>query len=345
MTGIGAPSSTRPFPVAQLPQGATYTDLSSAGSFYILSGTTWTAVSGGGGGAVSSVNGQTGTVVITQTDVGLGNVSNLAPASYPVSTAQQTALDLKAPLSSPAFTNTPTVPTAAAGTNTTQAASTAFVTTAVAAGPGADGWTPGEAWTFVSTSTFSVASDVTLKYSKGNLIKLTQTTVKYFYVIGVGAFSAGTTIITVTGGSDYALANAAITLPFFSNGVEANGFPQWFNWIPSYTGFSVNPTPVFNRFCIVGHQITCVIRQVGTGTGSGTTFFISLPVTAASVGVSYFWSGFGIAFENSSLVAGPAMASIPTAGTSMQIYSNPVQAGWTNNSNRCLTGLTIVYEF
>ena len=45
--------------------------------------------------------------------------------------AHKTLFDAKAPLASPALTGTPTVPTAAAGTNTTQAASTAFVTTAV----------------------------------------------------------------------------------------------------------------------------------------------------------------------------------------------------------------------
>ena len=44
----------------------------------------------------------------------------------------QTALDLKAPLASPALSGTPTAPTAAAGTNTTQVATTAFVSTAVA---------------------------------------------------------------------------------------------------------------------------------------------------------------------------------------------------------------------
>ena len=43
-----------------------------------------------------------------------------------------TALALKAPLSSPALTGTPTAPTAGAGTNTTQVATTAFVGTAVA---------------------------------------------------------------------------------------------------------------------------------------------------------------------------------------------------------------------
>lgn len=44
----------------------------------------------------------------------------------------QTAEGLLAPLASPALTGTPTVPTAAAGTSTTQAASTAFATGAVA---------------------------------------------------------------------------------------------------------------------------------------------------------------------------------------------------------------------
>jgi hypothetical protein len=48
-------------------------------------------------------------------------------ASLPLSDAEVTALALKAPLASPALTGTPTVPTAAVDTNTTQAASTAFV--------------------------------------------------------------------------------------------------------------------------------------------------------------------------------------------------------------------------
>lgn len=50
-----------------------------------------------------------------------------------VTSAIQTQLDAKAATASPALTGTPTVPTAAGGTNTTQAASTAFVTAAVAA--------------------------------------------------------------------------------------------------------------------------------------------------------------------------------------------------------------------
>lgn len=44
----------------------------------------------------------------------------------------KTQLKAKAPLASPTFTGTPRAPTAAAGTKTTQVATTAFVATAVA---------------------------------------------------------------------------------------------------------------------------------------------------------------------------------------------------------------------
>jgi hypothetical protein len=66
-------------------------------------------------------------VPLVKGDVGLGNVDNTTDANKPVSTAAQSALDLKANLASPTLTGTPTAPTAAPGTNTTQIASTAFV--------------------------------------------------------------------------------------------------------------------------------------------------------------------------------------------------------------------------
>ncbi len=64
------------------------------------------------------------------------------PTSFPPSvhahtvsdvTGLQAALDAKAPLASPALTGTPTAPTAVAGTNTTQVATTGFVAAAIGA--------------------------------------------------------------------------------------------------------------------------------------------------------------------------------------------------------------------
>jgi len=82
-----------------------------------------------------TVNGQalSANVTLTKTDVGLSNADNTSDASKPISTLTQAALDLKAPLVSPALTGTPTAPTAAALTNNTEIATTAFVTSAVAA--------------------------------------------------------------------------------------------------------------------------------------------------------------------------------------------------------------------
>lgn len=61
-------------------------------------------------GVVSTitVNGHalSGNVSVTASDLSLGNVTNTSDANKPVSTAQQTALDLKANLASPTFTGT-----------------------------------------------------------------------------------------------------------------------------------------------------------------------------------------------------------------------------------------------
>jgi hypothetical protein len=75
--------------------------------------------------------------------VGLGNVNNTSDAEKPISTAVQAALDLKATitalnlkaaLADPTFTGVVTLPAPSAGTNTTQAATTAY---AMAAAPNA----------------------------------------------------------------------------------------------------------------------------------------------------------------------------------------------------------------
>lgn len=57
-------------------------------------------------GAVDSVAGKTGVVTLVKADVGLSNVDNTTDALKPISTATQTALDLKAPMASPTFTGT-----------------------------------------------------------------------------------------------------------------------------------------------------------------------------------------------------------------------------------------------
>jgi hypothetical protein len=59
---------------------------------------------------VTSVAAKTGAVTLDKNDVGLTNIDNTSDVNKPVSTAQQTALNLKANLASPTFTGTVVLP-------------------------------------------------------------------------------------------------------------------------------------------------------------------------------------------------------------------------------------------
>jgi hypothetical protein len=115
--------------------------------------------------------------------------------------------------------------TQSAGNNSTKIANTAYVDNV----SGVGGWiatsltytySAADSPTFVMT----VPADVTGFIYAGCRIKLTQSTVKYFIVTAV-LYSAGVTTITMYGGTDYILANSAISSVYFSNAKAPQGFP------------------------------------------------------------------------------------------------------------------------
>jgi hypothetical protein len=81
--------------------------------------------------SVNYVQEISGNITLAKSDIGLGNVDNTSDLNKPISTATQTALDLKSDIDSPTFTGTPLAPTATTGDNSTQIATTAFVNTAI----------------------------------------------------------------------------------------------------------------------------------------------------------------------------------------------------------------------
>lgn len=141
------------------------------------------------------------------------------------------------------------------------------------------GWlSAGETWTYASATTITVLAGALLKYQKGDKIKLTQTTVKYFYVIGVAD-----TVLTITGGTDYTLADAAITSPYYSKVENPQGFPTLFNWTPTYSASgSMTYTSVvtsFAYFKIAGNVCEIMLRAAGTTGGTASTsLHATLPV-------------------------------------------------------------------
>ena len=157
------------------------------------------------------------------------------------------------------------------------------------------GWiTPPDTWTYASATTFTIAGvDRRAMFPKGTKIKLTQGTVKYFYVVG-SAFSTNTTI-TITAGTSYTLANAAITSPYYSYASTPRGFPTSFAWTPSWTNVTIGDATVAGRFSVDGHVCRFdLIVAWGAGTsGSGNQGF-SPPIAIGSDVSSYESIGHGL---------------------------------------------------
>jgi len=157
-----------------------------------------------------------------------------------------------------------------------------------------DGWiSANETWAYASATTITVPSGAVSKYAKGDKIKITQTTVKYFYIVGVAD-----AVLTITGGSDYTLANATISANYYSHASSPIGFPNVFNWTPSYSGSGSltysSVTTYLSTFMISGKTVFFVLRTRGTTGGTTSNAILAtLPVTALGANLTPIASGGG----------------------------------------------------
>lgn len=193
-----------------------------------------------------------------------------------------------------------------------------------------DGWREAnETWTYASATTVTVSSDVTGKYGIGDKVKLTQTTVKYFYITAI-SYSSPNTTITLTAGTSYTVANAAITLPYYSKTETPQGFPHFFAYTPTWSTTGNQPSigngSISGKFTFSGELVTITIgfflgSSSTTGTGEfqftspfpsdNLTFFIG-SAWAVDIGTSYYIGS--VRFANSA--------------STMIIYSHGGTAGW-----------------
>lgn len=147
-----------------------------------------------------------------------------------------------------------------------------------------NGWiTVDEIWAYASATTITVPTDATGRFQVGDKLRLDNTTTKYFYVTGVAA-----TVLTVTGGTDYTVANAAITNVFVSRDERPFGFPEYFNYTPTTSAsgsmtWSTSISIAYAKFAMKGKTVFVEASISGTTAGSASTELrFTLPITAAS---------------------------------------------------------------
>lgn len=205
------------------------------------------------------------------------------------------------------------------------------------------GWTSSsETWTYFSASSFKISGDKTGKYKIGYKIKLTQTTDKYF-VIATVTYAAPDTTITVVLSTDYTVANAAITAPYFSLSENPLGWPCWFNWLPTITGFSVNPTGIY-RWNAQGRMMHLAIRQLSDGTSNSISFTLTAPVTTI-FRTNMIWQDLCQVIDNSLLQPTAGFVFISNSSNSLVAKKALNSGNWTASGSKSIAYSSLIYEF
>jgi len=266
----------------------------------------------------------TGTVSgVTAAMVGLGNVDNTSDVNKPVSSATQTALNLKADLASPTFTGTVTVPTPTAGTSAANKSYVDSMSLGLAIkDPVVVGTTANIALTGLQT-----IDGVTVTAGQRVLVKnQTNATENGIYDAASGAWSRSADADNTPGGDNSEVRNGMFVL------INSGTTQTLTQWALSTTGsITLGSTDlVFTQFGSVASY------DAGTGlTLTGTTFAIDSTVltTASTLDVTKFSSGTAAAF-NGSAITNLAAGNIATGtlndarlSTNVLLITSTIDAG------------------
>lgn len=202
-----------------------------------------------------------------------------------------------------------------------------------------DGWTTSsDTWTYASASTFTIAGvDRTTTFTKGTRLKFTQTTAKYAVVVA-SAFSTNTTV-TIAVNTDYTIANAAITSPYYSYQAGPQGYPHLFAFTTTYGGFSANPSPP-TKFSIIGNEITVIFGASSEGTSNATTLTMTVPVTSVNTsGLTGIYVGRAV--DNGTENVG--LASLGHNTTTLNCFKTSNGSTWTGSGTKAWQGVVTYY--
>lgn len=139
-------------------------------------------------------------------------------------------------------------------------------------------------WTYASANTINVPAGATSLYQKGWGVRWKQGgAYKYAYLTTVAS-----ALLTVNGGSDYTVANSAITdIAVTPNPSRAFGFPTEFNWTVSWINFTIGSAAQVAKFTLLPDRVRGYLKTtLAADSSMGTTPRFSVPVTMAS-GVSF----------------------------------------------------------
>lgn len=200
------------------------------------------------------------------------------------------------------------------------------------------GWTAAtDTWAYITVSSFAIiGADRTGIFVKGTRLFFTQTTAKYAVVVS-SAYAGGNTTVNIAVNTDYTLANAAITLPYYSYQISPQGYPTRFIYTAVITGqgtMSIDSTEVAAGYFSVMGNVCYVHNLVAYGDFGGTAvtyFHVTLPIAASLPGGYYIRIPIQVQ-EFSYAVMKAGFLEMTNGTTATNIYKQDM-ANWSLNSS------------
>ena len=188
-----------------------------------------------------------------------------------------------------------------------------------------------DTWTYASATTITVPSGAASRYKKGMGVRLKQSggTWKYFYIVGVAD-----TLLTITAGTTYTLANEAITDVYVCDPITAVGFPRYFSYTPTVGAGAGTFTTVSASgiFSMEREKLFLSVSIVCTTLGTAAYYVTAtLPVNAAAVGIEHNAFGRQVAGGSGDTVLGFVSSGGTTIGALKAAGGMPMADGVTIN--------------
>lgn len=200
-----------------------------------------------------------------------------------------------------------------------------------------------DTWTRTGNHSFTISSNVTGTYAKGSKVRYKDGGANEYGVIQSVSLVTGTTSVSLITNTNYAMAAATITDRYLSYGNPPD-MPPWFDWFPTFTGFSSNPSGVHRWASTSPALLLLAIRHTVNGTSNATDFTITTPCVAGGV-AGHKFVGAGQGVDNGAIVATPNMLEINQGASSMTLYKDFSGTLWTALGNKRLAAGTVYMEY
>jgi hypothetical protein len=196
------------------------------------------------------------------------------------------------------------------------------------------GWkSDGYTWVYASANTFTITGiDATTIYIKGTRVRWKDGAAYKYAVVTSSAFVSNTTV-TFTGGADYTMANATITDNYFSYDIAPQNYPGWFNYVPSITGYSANPSSPIYRFMVVGTTVTIQFSEPNNGTSNTSDKSYTLPINALGTAGLIWAVGSADVVDNGVITSDGRGQVAGASPTKLDAWKSVNGGGWTTSGS------------